>query len=72
MQRITDKDIIHKELDLIQDVIKRMAFNSFEVKKWLIGILTAIVVFKHEELLGGSTEYIWLLFPSSSSFELRH
>ena len=39
-----DKDIIHKELDLIQGVITRMASNSFEVKKWLIGILSVVVV----------------------------
>ena len=52
---------IHKELDLIQEVIKRMASNSFEVKKWLIGILTAIVVFKHDELLGGNGGFIWIL-----------
>jgi len=59
-----DKEIIHKELDLIQGVIKRMASNSFEVKKWLIGILTGIVVFKHEELLGGNSQLIWsLLVP---------
>jgi hypothetical protein len=56
-----DKEIIHKELDLIQDVIKRMANNSFEVKKWLIGILTAIAVFKHEELLGGNSQLVLLL-----------
>jgi hypothetical protein len=55
------KDEIHKELDLIQEIIKRMASNSFEVKKWLIGILTAITVFKHEELLGGNGQFIWLL-----------
>ena len=55
------KEEIHKELDLIQDVIKRMASNSFEVKKWLIGILTAIVVFKHEELLGGNSSFMWIL-----------
>jgi hypothetical protein len=56
-----EKEEIHKELDLIQEVIKRMASNSFEVKKWLMGILTAIVVFKHEELLGGNSQLIWLL-----------
>jgi hypothetical protein len=59
---------IHKEIDLIQDVIKRMASNSFEVKKWLIGILTAIVVFKHEELMGGNTQFIWLLLVPVLSF----
>ena len=55
------KDQIHKELDLIQDVIKRMASNSFEVKKWLIGILSAIVVFSRDELLGGNIQLIGLL-----------
>ena len=54
-------DQIHKELDLIQDVIKRMASNSFEVKKWLIGILSAIVVFSRDELLGGNIQLIGLL-----------
>jgi hypothetical protein len=49
-----DKDIIHKELDLIQDVIKRMAANSFQVKAWLIGILTGLIAFKNEQLFGGT------------------
>ena len=52
---------IQKEIDLVQDVIKRMASNSFEVKKWLIGIFTIILVFKHDELLGGNLQLIWLL-----------
>ena len=56
-----EKEVIHKELDLIQDVIKRMASNSFEVKKWLIGILSAIVVFIRDELLGGNIQLIGLL-----------
>ncbi len=58
---VMDNEIIHKELDLIQKVIERMASNSFEVKKWLIGILTGIVVFKRDEMLGGNYQYIWLL-----------
>jgi len=62
------KEEIHKELDLIQDVIKRMASNSFEVKKWLIGILTAIIVFKHEELLGGNNEMVLVLLLPVLSF----
>lgn len=59
---------IHKELDLVQDVIKRMAANSFEVKKWLIGILSAIIVFKHEELMGGDKYMVWLLLLPVVSF----
>jgi len=46
----TNTDIIHKELDLIQDIIKRMAHNSFKVKAWIIGILSALVVVKSEVL----------------------
>jgi hypothetical protein len=66
-----EKEIIHKELDLIQDVIKRMASNSFEVKKWLIGILSAIVVFSRDELLGGNIQLIGLLlFPVLSFWYL--
>ncbi len=45
-----DKDIIHKELDLIQDIVKRMAANSFQVKGWLIGILSALVVLESKSI----------------------
>lgn len=48
-----DKTVIHKELDLIQDVIKRMASNSFQVKTWLIGILTGLIAIKSDQLFGG-------------------
>ena len=43
-------DIIHKELDLIQDIVKRMATNSFQVKAWLIGILSALVVIESKSI----------------------
>lgn len=62
------KEEIHKELDLIQTIITRMAANSFEVKKWLIGILTAIVVFKQEELLGGNGGLMWVLLVPIAAF----
>ncbi|MBL7723521.1 MAG: hypothetical protein JNK27_05195 [Chitinophagaceae bacterium] len=52
---------IHKEIDLIQGIIRNMSANSFEVKKWLIGVLTALIIFKNDELLGGNTKFIWLL-----------
>lgn len=32
-----------KHLEMTQDVIKRMASNSFQLKTWTIGILSAIV-----------------------------
>ena len=41
---------LHKELDLVQDIIKRMAQNSFQVKAWLIGILSALVVLESKAI----------------------
>jgi len=56
--------IKHKEIDLIQDVIKRMAANSFQVKTWMMGIVTAILAFKNEEIFSaGKTAHhagIWI------------
>lgn len=52
------ENIIHKELDLIQDIIKRMAANSFQIKAWLIGLLSAIVVFSMEKLTGIAGSFI--------------
>lgn len=52
---------IHKELDLIQDIIKRMAENSFKVKAWLMAILAAITVVKSDALIvGNSSDIGWL------------
>jgi hypothetical protein len=49
-----DKDIIHKELDLIQAVVTRMASNSFQVKAWLIGILSALIAFEKDAIFAQS------------------
>jgi len=68
---MTDKENIHKELDLIQDVVKRMASNSFQIKAWLIGILSALVVIESKSLFAqvGSDKWfsvemnLFLLIP---------
>lgn len=39
------KDDVYKEIDLIQSCITRMASNSFYIKGWHIGLLTALVAF---------------------------
>lgn len=43
-----DQNAFHKEIDLVQDLVKRMAQNSFQIKAWLIGILSAIIAFEKE------------------------
>lgn len=40
--------IFHKQIDLIQDCIKRMAGNSFLVKGWSAGLLTIAMVLLKE------------------------
>jgi len=51
MNQKIDKDIIHKELDLIQDVVKRMTNNSFLAKGWLITLLGIILALTKDNLL---------------------
>lgn len=37
---------MHKEIDIIQDVIKRMANNSFSMKGWTITLVAATLLLK--------------------------
>lgn len=39
------KDVLFKEIDLIQACIKRMANNSFEIKKWTVGLIAIMIGF---------------------------
>lgn len=51
------KEYMLKEIEIIQDIIKRMAFNSFMIKGWAI---TLVVV---SLLLKGTDKYqIWIAF----------
>lgn len=43
MNEINRQSVLEKEIDLIQDCIKRMAQNSFMVKGWLITLLSVII-----------------------------
>lgn len=63
-------EVIHKELDLIQDVIKRMAENSFKVKAWMIGILGGIVAFSSDELFATADESNLIITLAFNAFLL--
>lgn len=41
---------LHKEIDLIQNCINRMANNSFLLKGWLVSVIAVIVALSPEEL----------------------
>ena len=50
------KEYMFKEIDLIQDIIKRMAFNSFMVKGWAITLVVVAL------LLKGTQYQVWVAF----------
>lgn len=45
-----DKDVLFKEIDLIQSCISRMSNNSFLVKGWLVAILVSALGFLKEDI----------------------
>jgi hypothetical protein len=50
------KEFMLKEIDIIQDIIRRMAFNSFMIKGWAITLVVVALLLK-------GTEYqIWIAF----------
>jgi hypothetical protein len=40
------RDALYKEIDLIQDIIRRMASNSFMIKGWSITLVVATLLLK--------------------------
>jgi len=42
----TRRDYLLKEVDIIQDIIKRMAYNSFLIKGWTITLVAATLLIK--------------------------
>ena len=50
------KEYMLKEIEIIQDIIKRMAFNSFMIKGWAITLVVVALLLK-------GTEYqVWIAF----------
>ncbi len=50
------KEYMLKEIDIIQDIIRRMGFNSFMVKGWTISLVVITL------LLKGSKYQVWIAF----------
>lgn len=44
------KEYMLKEIDLIQDIIKRMAYNSFMIKGWTITLVVVTLLLKGTKL----------------------
>ncbi|MGL5428188.1 MAG: hypothetical protein ACRDAS_09780 [Cetobacterium sp.] len=43
-------EILHKEIDIIQNCINRMASNSFLIKGWFITLILGFITFGYEKL----------------------
>ncbi|WP_455542933.1 hypothetical protein [Intestinibacter sp.] len=43
-------EVIHKEIDLIQNCISRMANNSFLLKGWVVSLVAVILAILHEKI----------------------
>lgn len=50
---------LHKHLDYIQNIITRMASNSFYIKGWTITLVSGILI-----LASNTSEWWYYLFPS--------
>lgn len=42
--------ILHKEIDIIQNCINRMASNSFLIKGWFITLILGFITFGYEKI----------------------
>lgn len=67
---------IHKELDLVQDCIKRMSNNSFYVKGWFVTLSSVIIALENFKLdkplillIGSLTLVFWFLDASYVAYE---
>jgi hypothetical protein len=55
-EKISLKEYMLKEVDIIQEIIRRMAFNSFMIKGWAITLVVVALLLK-------GTEYqVWIAF----------
>jgi hypothetical protein len=51
------KEYMLKEIDIIQDIIKQMAFNSFMIKGWAITLVVVTLLLK-----GTEKHQVWIAF----------
>jgi hypothetical protein len=56
-----NKEILHKEIDLIQGVINRMANNSFLLKGWIISLIAVILALTKDTIVATQLSYFNLI-----------
>jgi hypothetical protein len=65
MSKDMTTEILHKEIDLIQGVINRMASNSFLLKGWLVSLIAVILALTRDTIVATQLSYfnLVLLLP---------
>jgi hypothetical protein len=58
---MTNEEILHKEIDLIQGVINRMASNSFLLKGWLVSLIVVILALTKDTIVATQLSYFSLI-----------
>jgi hypothetical protein len=58
---MSNTDILHKEIDLIQGVINRMANNSFLLKGWLVSLIAVILALTKDTIVATELSYFNLI-----------
>jgi len=58
---MTDKESLHKEIDLIQAVISRMANNSFLLKGWLVSLIVIIIALTKDSIIAVESIYFGII-----------
>ena len=56
-----DKETLHKEIDLIQGVINRMANNSFLLKGWTVTIIVGVLALTKDTIVTNDVTYFALI-----------
>jgi hypothetical protein len=61
MAQLADREALHKEIDLIQGIINRMANNSFLLKGWLISLVAVILALTKDSIAAKVLSYFGML-----------
>lgn len=56
-----NKEILHKEIDLIQSIISRMETNSFFLKGWIVSLIAAVLALTKDTIVINNMTYFGLI-----------
>jgi len=54
---MTKEEILHKEIDLIQSIVTRMANNSFLLKGWIVSLIAVLLALTNQTIVATKLDY---------------